>query len=107
MLIDGGGVSPYGIVVVKHSLGPKHSTFLDCEIRGCKTAAVSLEETPLNGTLIDFVNTLVDGGDLEPGDFRITLMHPATVIRVQRRDGTAYQLRGSNAAMTTIGRFWP
>jgi hypothetical protein len=40
----------------------------------------------------DFVGVEFNGGDIEPGDIDVDEMHDGSVIRVQRRDGTAYRV---------------
>src|SRR3970282_1926510 len=44
--------------------------------------------------LYDFLRARLgeDGHDLEPSDFELLSIHASTIIRVERRDGTAYQL---------------
>lgn len=55
---------------------------------------------------LDFVRNLRNGADLEPSDFVIELMNADSVIRVQRRNGTAFQISGPNGAVSTISAFF-
>ncbi len=55
---------------------------------------------------VDFVRNLRDGRDLEPSDFDIDVMSAESRYRIQRRDGTAFQIDGPNGAVSTIATFF-
>jgi hypothetical protein len=42
--------------------------------------------------LYDFVGVTYNDGDIEPGDVAVDEMHADSIIRVQQRDGTAFQV---------------
>ncbi|MGQ0671112.1 MAG: hypothetical protein ACT4PO_15875 [Actinomycetota bacterium] len=109
LVVDSAGRAPYGITITKHSLGPPgRPLFLDCAIEGYTLSTVNLDERTLNPGFYDFVNVTVAGArDLEPTDFHLGTMHPESVFRVQRRDGSAYQLDGPNLTVTAISTFYP
>jgi hypothetical protein len=53
----------------------------------------------------DFVNIEFNGRELQPSDFSIQTIHPETRLRVQRSDGTAFQITAEGT--TIIPRFHP
>jgi hypothetical protein len=66
-------------------------------IENCIIGHVTVDEVPPDApprnTNVDYVNCTQDGSTaLEPADFTVTYMHPDSIYRVQRPDGTAYQI---------------
>jgi hypothetical protein len=51
----------------------------------------------------DFVGVTYNGGDIEPGNIEVDEIHADSIIRVQRKDGTAFQVTSSG--VTTIPTF--
>ena len=91
--MEGGQV---GVDIVEHTIGtPDPVRFLDCSFSGGTQAPVRLAEQGGEAAgKQDFLRCTVGPGgrDLEPDDFLIQFMAPATELRVQRRDGSAYKL---------------
>lgn len=76
-------------------------------VRDCVIGGVFVDEhakkTPGK---YDFVNCVKpNGASLEPSDFTYIFVWPKSVYRVQRADGTAYQITGGSA-VTTIAPFY-
>jgi hypothetical protein len=67
------------------------------------TAIGVYEDAGQRRGLYDFVGVSYNGRDIEPGDIDRVEMHPQSVIRVQRQDGTAYRVTASG--VTTIPPF--
>jgi hypothetical protein len=85
------------LVVRSHGLpGEAPALFLRCSFTG----GVTLDEVVGYPGALDFVDC-----GLEPDGFHVGSMDPATVIRVQRGDGTAYEL--SATGVRDIGPFYP
>ncbi len=84
--------------VVKHNL-PGASPVL---FRGCSfPGGVTMADDQGDPGPLDFVDC-----GLSPGDFQIASMHPDTVVRVQRGDGSAYKL--TTSGVTELGQpFYP
>lgn len=80
----------------RHVLGGTQPTlYLDCVFDGQIEVADNVQERGL----YDFVRC-----GLESSDFTITSIHPGSVIRVQRLDGTGYQITAGG--VKTIAAFW-
>ena len=80
----------------KHTLPADAPTrFIDCEF-----GLVLVDDAHKAPSVYDFVRC-----GLEPADFDLTAAHSDSIFRVQRADGTAYQLLG-NGTVTTIPAFW-
>jgi hypothetical protein len=78
------------------------SGYTDAAVR---VAEFSGDAGESNRGYFDFVCwTLPGNAELEAGNFSIGVMDPASVYRVQRRNGTAYQLN-PNGTTTTIAQF--
>lgn len=73
----------------------------------CVLPTISVDEDTRNKpVLYDFVNcTKLDGTAIEPSDFDFIFTWPSSLYRVQRPNGTAYQIDG-NADVTTIDAFY-
>ena len=54
--------------------------------------ALDVADQALRLTKLDLVHCTRDGGDVEPSAIRVAPMKVGSVIRVQRRNGTAYQV---------------
>jgi hypothetical protein len=72
-------------------------------IRGFTDRAVEIDERRRPG-LFDFVYCTVNGRDMEPRDFRRVRMHRRSVIRVQRRNKTAFRI--TRSGVRTIAPFY-
>ena len=73
-----------GIEVVQHTLAPENpAVIVDSP---CSTVVVA-EAGGRAGGAYDFIRT-----GLEPSDWTVSSMHPSSVYRVQRADGTAYRV---------------
>jgi hypothetical protein len=71
---------------VKHNADLKLPVlFKDCSLRGVR---IDDEDDGVGGSFYDFVHC----DHLEPGNFQIIKFLPGARIRVQRKDGTAYQI---------------
>lgn len=85
--------------IAEHTLGfITPVLFKDCTIDS--VVVDEIKDDPLTPGRYDFV-----GCNLEPSDFTFPNAWPSTRIRVQRVDGTAYQLTG-NGTLTTIAPFY-
>jgi hypothetical protein len=60
------------------------------------TAIGVYEDAGQEAGLYDFVGVSYNGRDIEPGDIDRVEMHPQSVIRIQRQDGSAYRVTASN-----------
>ncbi len=71
-------------------------------VTGPAVDAVYLDEdlSPDFPGRVDFTCWSLRGGELEPADFNVVSMNAASVYRVQRRNGTAYQLLPDGTART-------
>lgn len=91
--------------IADHNLPPEVPVlFLECAIPGVTVledldpGVITAKDRP---GLYDFVNcTRLDGSSLEPGNFTLTRPQAESVFRVQRPDGTAYQVLGTGAVAT-------
>ena len=87
---------PVGVDIVEHTIAtPDPVRFLDCSFRGQTQSPVRLAEQGGRAAgRQDFVRCTVgtEERDLEPGDFLVQFMAPATELRVQRRDRSAFRL---------------
>jgi hypothetical protein len=91
-LLDGSGRANHVISLWNGpSLAPNVTVvWTDLTLRGWKTAPVlvRLDRTRFH----DFVGVDVDGRDMEPADFDVSRFVGDGLIRVQRRDGTAFAI---------------
>jgi hypothetical protein len=96
------------IFIRKHSLaGARPGVLIECALMGHTQAAVRIDEETSDefsrGGSYDFVRCLVGGRDLDPSDFDVVDMHVRSVVRVQRRDGTAFRI--TSAGVDPIAPF--
>jgi len=93
VMMDGGSV---GVDIVEHTIAtPDPVRFLDCSFVGQSQSAVRLAEQGGEAAgKQDFLRCTIgaDARDLEPRDFLVQFMAPATQLRVQRRDRSAFKL---------------
>jgi hypothetical protein len=96
--LDAGGTGA-ALRIIGHSLAASRPTrLLRWRLSGHPNgAAVEVDERGTQPGAFDLVECTTGGRDLEPTDFRILRMHPSTVIRVQRRDRTAFQVTRSGS----------
>jgi hypothetical protein len=73
-----------GIEVTQHTLAPQNPAMIADS--PCSSVRVADSGGHAAGAY-DFIRT-----GLEPSDWTVTSMHPSSVYRVQRSDGTAYQV---------------
>jgi hypothetical protein len=85
-----------GIQVVNHTLAPENPAVI--EDSPCSRVVVA-EAGGRAGGAYDFIRT-----GLEPSDWTVSSMHPASVYRVQGVDGTAYQVE-SDGTIAPIPAF--
>jgi hypothetical protein len=94
---------PVGLDVVEHAVPtPDPVRFVECAYKNNTLAAVRLSEGGGEAPgKQDFVRCTVGPAerDLEPSDFLVDFMEPATQVRVQRRDGTAFKLENDGRAV--------
>lgn len=89
-----GSVVPLKLVI--HQLeGTLPTLYLDCNFAG----AIEVDDAENKRGLYDFVRS-----GLESTDFKITSIHPQSVIRVQRPDNSAFQITAGGVAV--ISAFW-
>ncbi len=97
MFFDAAG-GENAVFIRKHPLaGARPGVLVDCVLMGQTQAAVRIDEETFDqfsrGGSYDFVRCLVGDRDLEPSDFDVVDLHVASVIRAQRRDGSAFRIR--------------
>jgi hypothetical protein len=85
------------IFIRMHSLaGARPGILQECVLTGHGQAAIRIDEETSNqfsrGGSYDFVRCLVGDRDLEPSDIDVVDLHVTSVIRVQRRDGSAFRV---------------
>jgi hypothetical protein len=91
------GVEASNLVVKGHNLpGESPVLFRNCRFRN----GVSMQDAEADPAPLDFVDCA-----LRPSDFDTTSMHPDTVIRVQRPNGSAYKI--TSTGVTRTHRFYP
>jgi hypothetical protein len=87
---------PVALQLVKHTLKCTQPTlYLDCIFEG----AIIVDDVEKQRGLYDFVRC-----SLEPEHFTIKSMHPDSTIRVQRADGSAFEL--TVGGVRSIDAFW-
>jgi hypothetical protein len=92
-----------GISVVNHVVPATGIT----SIVGSTVRKVSVNETQGAPAHYDFVNCTTDGTTpVEPTDFAVTSMRPTSVYRVQRPDGSAFQVEPDGVSIV-IPAFFP
>lgn len=92
-----------GFEIAEHALGFSAPIL----VKDCVLTSISVNEAgkPMPGRY-DFVNcTKPNGSSLEPTDVTIVYALPSSVYRVQRPDGTAWQMTGAGV-VTTIAPFY-
>jgi hypothetical protein len=85
------------IFIRMHSLaGARPGILQECVLTGHGQAAIRIDEETSNqfsrGGSYDFVRCLVGDRDLEPSDIDVVDLHVTSVIRVQRRGGSAFRV---------------
>jgi hypothetical protein len=94
------------IKIADHVLAATGPTiFLENTFGGRVLVDESQTGSPQRG-YVDFVRNLRDGKDLEASDFDIEWMQADSRIRVQRTNGTAFQIDGPNGTVSTISPFY-
>jgi hypothetical protein len=88
-------VGPFQIVdvAVDGTQGVEPVRVIECSVEG----GVEVNQPGQSGdkpTSHEFVRCTRGGRDLEPSDFRVTAMHPASIILVIRRDGSSFEITG-------------
>ncbi len=111
MVLDGAGVAEYGLIIAGHAQGSNiEGQFRNLDIKGYKQAAIMIDEGCQGEAREDFVYVTAEGRDLELSDFYVNPanknsctrgINENSIIRVQRRDNTAYKLT-SNADGTGL-----
>lgn len=111
--LDGGGVSPACLLIFfKVATDSARTMLRRFHVTGWKDAPIIIdddgEDSANDGwSNIDIVGWYVgpEGRELEPSDFFIKSMDDRSNIRVQRRNGTAFQISGPSGTVTTIPPF--
>jgi hypothetical protein len=80
--------------------------FIDCTFHGGKVVEVDEAREDRFHKELHFVNALVEGRDMEPSDVLMTLNETGTIVRVQRRDRTSWQMN-ADGSVTQIPAFHP
>lgn len=118
--VDAKGKSANILHITTHGLPPENDTpflFLNWTAKNATARAILVNEVkdiadgqPVWG-LFDFVNWVLDSRELEPSDFTLYRMNLNSRIRVQRNDGTAFEIRANGVQTsfitTVIPAFWP
>jgi hypothetical protein len=107
MIFDPAG-GAYAVSIGKHSLpGIRPGILEECQLQGYGSAPVLINERSSDpfsrGGSFDFIRCTAQGRDLEATDFVVEDIHPVSVMRVQRRDGTAFQI--TRAGVKNIDAF--
>ena len=91
---------PAGILIRKHTLPEFRPTlFKDLRISGApQPIRINHKARSPRAGFYDFVGVTVEGADLAQEHFTREIVGPGTVIRVQRVDGSAYQIDDSGVA---------
>lgn len=94
LTVDMAGAAPAALHITSHNLpASNRGRLVRWAVAGYTDRAVLVNESNGNRGWYDFICWTVDGSrELEPTDFRLTRMAPESLLRVQRRDGTAYQI---------------
>jgi hypothetical protein len=71
--------------------------FIDCRFHGGKVVEINEEKAERFHKELHFVNALVDGREMEPADILMTRNDTGTIVRVQRRDGRAWQMHADGS----------
>ena len=80
------------VTVPKHSLDAVDPMLYElCALDG-GTFALDVMDGASGVTKLDLVRCTRDGGEVEPSAIRVQPMKPGSLIRVQRNDGSAYQV---------------
>jgi hypothetical protein len=110
--IDAGGVSPAAVEFANRALTPAGpSQLVRFHVQGWTDRALVVDDEThaLNDgpVVADLVCWTVgpERRDLQAGDIGVRRMSPDSVIRVQRRDGTAFQLTGGTGTVAAIPSF--
>lgn len=118
VLIEARGKSAHALLIPSHGLPPEHDTpwlMRRWEVSGCTAQAIVVNES-LNVAsgqnvfgLFDLVDWTVDGRELEISDFLLLKVNANSRIRVQRGNGTAFEIWGSpgGVVIQAIAPFWP
>jgi hypothetical protein len=80
------------VLVPKHSLDAVEPMLYDrCALDG-GTCALEIADEALRVTKLDLVRCTREGGEVEPSAIRVQPMMLGSLVRVQRNDGSAYQV---------------
>jgi hypothetical protein len=106
LLVDMEGAGPAALHITSHNMAAQNrGRLVRWNVAGYTDRAVRIEETNNNRGWYDFICWAVDGSrDLEASDFRLVRMAPESLLRVQRWDGSAYQI-DSAFQVTPIAAF--
>ena len=92
-----------GVDILQHTIAtPDPVRFESCSFAGSDQVPVRVSEQGGRAAgKSDFLRCTVGpaGRDLEPSDFLVQFMSPATVLRVQRTDDTAFRLESDGAGV--------
>ncbi len=92
-VVDSNGAAPTALFIGPLRSSATLTQLRRWDVRGYTDRAVTVDEPASVSGRYDLVCWTVGGAaELEPGDFRLVYMHPNSLIRVQRANGTAYQI---------------
>ena len=90
--------------IAEHNQNYAEPTLVKDCILGSILVSEASKDTPGE---YDFVNCVKpNGSSIEPSDFTYIFKWPESIYRVQRPDGTAYQITGDPPTVTNIATFY-
>lgn len=105
LVIDGGSVTDYGIRFIENNLAPKEPLEI-IDAHFLNIANPIYVNTTDDGILVDLIQPVVGATErnLEPKDIVIDFAAPGTLIRVQRKNDTAWKM-DANGIVSDIQPF--